>query len=187
MAPQSSPPAGVRVPAKLAHFVVRTALYEETVRWYQTVLGAAVVFGNPMLTFMTYDGEHHRVAVINVPGLAEAPEASAGIDHVAFTFAALGDLLHTYRRLKGEGIAPYWCINHGATTSLYYRDPNGIQVELQIDNFPSLEELKDWMRTGAFKRNPIGVEFDPDLLCERLDRGDPHSELIQQGSAPRAS
>lgn len=174
----------VRLPAKLAHFVVRTPRYDETVRWYQTVLGARAVFRNPMLTFLTYDDEHHRVAVIHAPGLPEPPPNAAGLDHVAFTFAALGDLLHTYRRLKAAGIVPYWCINHGPTTSLYYRDPNGMQVELQIDNFASEEELSDWMRTGAFKRNPIGVPFDPDVLCERFDRGDPLSDLLRQGSAP---
>ena len=43
-----------------------------------------------------------------------------------------------------------------------------------------------WLRSGAFKRNPIGVEFDPDVLCERFDRGDTVAELIRQGSAPRA-
>ena len=96
----SQPSADARPPSKLAHFVVRTPRYEETVRWYQTVLGARVVFSNPMLTFMTYDDEHHRVAVINVPGIPDARRKPAGIDHIAFTFATLGDLLHTYRRLK---------------------------------------------------------------------------------------
>jgi catechol-2,3-dioxygenase len=177
----------VRVPAKLAHFVVRTSCYEQTVQWYQTVLGARAVFRNPMLTFMTYDDEHHRVAVINRPELPETPPDAAGIDHVAFTFASLGDLLHTYRRLKAAGIAPYWCINHGPTTSLYYRDPNGIQVELQIDNFANEEELATWLRCGAFQRNPVGVPFDPDVLCARFDRGDPVSDLIRQGSASPAS
>ncbi len=176
----------VRIPTKLAHFVVRTKHYDETVRWYELVLGAQPMFQNPFLTFMTYDDEHHRIAVINMPDLADPPAGAAGIDHVAFTFATLGDLLHSYRRLKGLGIEPYWCINHGLTTSLYYRDPNAIQVELQVDNFDTAEELNDWMRSGAFKRNPIGVEFDADLLCERFERGDPLSELIQQGSAPRA-
>ena len=113
------------------------------------------------------------------------PPQSAGIDHVAFTFASLGDLLHTYRRLAGIGIEPYWCINHGPTTSLYYRDPNGIQVELQIDNFARIEDLNGWMRSGAFQQNPIGVEFDPEVLSERFESGDPLEALVQQGSAPR--
>ena len=44
-----------------------------------------------------------------------------------------------------------------------------------------------WLRSGAFKRNPIGVELDPDVLCERFDRGDPVAELVRQESAPRPS
>jgi len=185
--PSIPPPAGARPPVKLAHFVIRTPLYDETVRWYQTVLAAEVVFASPMLSFLTFDDEHHRIGVVNLPRLEPAPRFAAGIDHVAFTFATLEDLLHTYRRLKDEGIVPYWCINHGPTTSLYYRDPNGVQVELQIDNFPSTADLDEWMRSGAFKSNPIGVEFDPDVLAQRFDAGDPLTELIQQGSAPRAS
>jgi catechol 2,3-dioxygenase-like lactoylglutathione lyase family enzyme len=175
-----------RVPAKLAHVVMRTPRYDETIRWYETVLGAKVVFRNRMVTFMTYDDEHHRIAVVNAPGIGDAPPFASGVDHIAFTYASLADLLHTYRRLQGAGIPPYWCINHGPTTSLYYRDPNGVQVELQIDNFASTRELEDWMRTGAFKANPIGVPFDPDRLCERLERGDPIAELVRQDAAPVA-
>jgi len=179
--------SAVRRPTKLAHFVIRSAHYDETVRWYQLVLGAEVAFANPFLTFMTYDDEHHRVAVINLPSAPEPPPGARGIDHVAFTFATLDDLLHTYRRLAAAGVRPYWCINHGPTTSLYYRDPDGIQVELQIDNFDSDEALDAWMRSGAFQANPIGVEFDPDVLAARLERGDPLDELVRQGSAPRPS
>jgi catechol-2,3-dioxygenase len=185
--PTMPPPPDARAPVKLAHFVLRTPRYDETVRWYQTVLGATIVFSNAFLTFMTYDDEHHRVAVVNLPGLPDAPAGAAGIDHVAFTFATLADLLHTYRRLAAADVRPYWCINHGPTTSLYYRDPNGVQVELQIDNFASNEELQAWMRSGAFKANPIGVEFDPGVLAARLERGDPLAELVRQGSAPPAS
>ena len=39
--PFTPPPPDARAPVKLAHFVIRTAHYEDTVRWYQTVLGAA--------------------------------------------------------------------------------------------------------------------------------------------------
>lgn len=178
-------PSDIRPPVKLAHVVLRTARYPETVHWYETVLGARVVFANPMLSFLTYDDEHHRIAVVHIPGLPDQTPA-AGVDHIAFTFASLGDLLHTYRRLRAAAIAPYWCINHGPTTSLYYRDPNGVQVELQIDNFADVETLNGWMRSGSFERNPIGVEFDPEALCLRFDRGDPLAELIQQGAAPPA-
>ena len=42
--------------------------------------------------------------------------------------------------LAGDSIKPYWCINHGLTTSLYYHDPDDNAVELQVDNFASSEE-----------------------------------------------
>lgn len=172
----------VRRPTKLAHVVIRTQQHDETVRWYQSVLGAEVVFGSPMLSFLTYDEEHHRIAVVSLPGLEPAHGFTTGVDHFAFTFASLGDLLHTYQRLKAEGITPYWCINHGPTTSLYYRDPNGVQIELQIDNFATDAELNAWMRSGAFAQNPIGVEFDPDVLASRFAAGEPLEDLVKQGS-----
>lgn len=59
---------------------------------------------------------------------------------------------------------PVWSINHGPTTSLYYLDPEGVKVELQVDNFESAGELDAWFRAGDFATNPIGVEFDPEVL-----------------------
>src|SRR5690606_13896225 len=66
-----------RTPTKLAHFVVRSKRYEETVRWYETLLGARPVFANPFLTFLTFDDEHHRVAVVHVPDLEDASPRAA--------------------------------------------------------------------------------------------------------------
>ena len=95
----------------------------------------------------------------------------------------MGDLLQTYKRLRGEGILPAWTINHGATTSMYYDDPDGNRVELQIDNFQTLEEANEFMLSEVFAKNPVGVEFDPERLLERYEQGDPIEELILQGSA----
>ena len=171
-------------PQKLAHVVFRTERLGDMVDWWTTVLGATVVFSNPFIAFLTYDDEHHRIAIARVPGLApKAEQPTIGLEHVAFTYRTLGDLLATYERLRSKGIVPYWCINHGPTTSLYYRDPDGNQAELQIDNFPSVEALHAWFRSRAFADNPIGVMFDPDRLLERFRRGDPVEELVQQGSA----
>jgi len=170
-------------PAKLAHFVLRTPNFEAMRDWYKTVLGAKVGFDNGFLCFMTYDEEHHRVALVNSPKASVRDEHAAGVDHIAFTFASLGDLLGTFVRLKTADIEPYWCINHGPTTSMYYRDPDGNQIELQIDNYETEEELNAFFASGAFKKNPIGVEFDPDRLVERFENGDEIAELIKQGSA----
>src|SRR5262247_4152256 len=124
-------------PIKLAHIVRRTSRLDEMVTWYQTVLGAEVAHSDGMLAFLTYDDEHHRIAIAGIPGLEAQPAKAAGTDHIAFTYGDLGDLLHTYRRLQAEGIEPFWCINHGPTISFYYKDPDGSRVELQVDTMSS--------------------------------------------------
>lgn len=173
------PGDAVRPPAKLAHLVLRTAHFDEAVRWYELVLGAHSVFRNPMLAFLTYDDEHHRLALVNVGESApEAPRGAPGLEHVAFTYASLDDLLATYRRLDAAGIRPAWCVNHGPTTSMYYEDPDGHQVELQVDNFASADELVAWFRTGDFAANPIGTPFDPALLLARYEAGADVAELV---------
>ena len=170
-------------PAKLAHFVLRTPNFNAMSEWYQCVLAAKPAFENGFLCFMTYDDEHHRLALINTPDAAVPDDGAAGVDHIAFTFADMGGLLGTFARLKSIDIEPYWCINHGPTTSLYYRDPDGNQIELQIDNFTTAEEADAFIHSGAFEENPIGVEFDPQRLLERYENGDPIEELTAQGAA----
>lgn len=168
-------------PKKLAHVVFRTGRLAEMCDWYCTVLEAHVAFANDFVAFITYDEEHHRVAFANL-GATEQPAADArGLEHVAFTYESLGELLGTYERLKGLDITPYWTINHGPTMSLYYRDPDGNQVELQIDSC-TLAEADAFVRSEAFARNPIGITFDADMLLERFRRGEPVAELTRYPS-----
>jgi catechol-2,3-dioxygenase len=173
-------------PMKLAHVVLRTARFQEMVAWYETVLAARVVHTDGILAFLTYDDEHHRIAIAGIPGLEERPQTVAGTDHVAFTHADLGDLLNTYARLKGEGIEPYWTLNHGPTTSMYYKDPDGNRVELQIDNF-STDETNHWMRSGEFAENPIGIIFDPEELLARYRAGEPLAALLRRPPLPEGA
>lgn len=162
--PLPSPDSQARSPRKLAHVVLATRRFDESIRWWSVVLGARTMFRNEMLCFLSYDDEHHRVALINAPTHSAGQAQTAGVDHVAFTYGTLDDLLHTYARLKDHGMQPVWSINHGPTTSLYYLDPEGVKVELQVDNFESAAELDAWFRAGDFAMNPIGVEFDPEVL-----------------------
>ena len=123
--------------------------------------------------------EHHRLALIHIPGLAARDPESAGTDHVAYSYRDLGELLATYRRLKAHGIVPHWPINHGVTTSMYYRDPDNNRVELQIDNFPTAEELQGYFQSRAFADNPVGVTYDPEELCARYEAGEPIADLLR--------
>ena len=178
-------------PQKLAHVVFKTPRIDEMVDWYTTVLDAAVVFADKRITFLAYDQEHHRIALIKVPGLLRIPgrvwkvhRKFYGVDHIAFTHDRLPDLTATYRRLADAGIEPVWCINHGPTTSMYYEDPDGNRIELQVDNFATNQLLVEWLSGGEFAKNPIGVEFDPVVLERLAAAGTPIEVLTKRGSAP---
>jgi catechol 2,3-dioxygenase-like lactoylglutathione lyase family enzyme len=164
-------------PTRLAHVVMRSSQFDALVDWYKTVLNARVVFSDGALAFLAYDEEHHRIAVINVPGLERQPHGIASVHHLAFTYASLGDLVSTYERLEAAGIRPVWCVNHGPTTSMYYADPDGNQVELQIDNYATVEEAGEFFFSPAFARNPIGVDFEPSELARRFHAGEEESVI----------
>lgn len=177
-------PSGAPIsPVKLAHVVLRSKSYQASIDWWLNLLGAHVQFSSPFLCFLTYDEEHHRLAIINAPDSQDANPAAAGVDHFAFSYGDLDSLLASYQRLKAGGVTPYWCINHGPTTSLYYRDPDNNQVELQVDNFQTGEETAAWFHSEAFRRNPIGVAFDPDVMVERRRAGTPVAMLLEQEAA----
>lgn len=166
-------------PSLFAHFVLRTANREPLKQWYMTVLNARLIFENEYIAFITYDDEHHRVAFVQIPNLKKAPDDSWGLAHVAYTFADLGQLLSTYRRLKAEGIVPVRTINHGPTVSMYYKDPDGNQVELQVDAFDKATAAA-YLLTEPFAKNPIGVLFDPDRMVADYEAGVPEAELLRQ-------
>ena len=173
-------------PVRLAHIVLRTSRFAEMVAWYKLVLAATPAFESETIAFLAYDDEHHRVAFINVPGLGEQPDGIAGVHHVAFTYGTLSDLLDNYARLRDLGIEPLWPVNHGPTTSLYYADPDGNQLEFQVDNYDTVEEAGAFFFTPAFAENPIGVDFDPEDLRRRLLAGEDEAGLkLRPASGPR--
>lgn len=167
-------------PQKLAHIVLRTSRFAEMLAWYKCVFGAHAVFESEQIAFLTYDDEHHRMAFLNVPGLADQTEGIAGVHHVAFTYGSLGDLMANYERLRDLGIKPVYVINHGPTTSLYYADPDANQLELQVENYPTVAESTAFFFSEEFAENPIGVQFDPEDLIARLKAGEPERDLVKR-------
>jgi catechol-2,3-dioxygenase len=173
-------------PIKISHIVLQTNNPKAMQEWYCTVLDGEMVHDAGFISFMSYDDEHHRVAFIN-PGMLETRRPSengmlagreSGLHHIAFTLESLGDLLDTYARLKEEGIRPFWCINHGVTTSMYFRDPDNNQVELLIDNFAQARDGLAFMKSEAFAKNPVGIEYDPDDFVARFRAGATEKDLL---------
>ena len=169
-------------PVKFAHVVYQTRRFEEMIAWYCHVFEAEVVYENPALAFLTYDDEHHRFAFANLdvlkPGdTSHDARGEIGVNHVAYTYATVADLMDTYARLKRSGITPYWPVHHQTTLSLYYADPDGNRMEFQVD-CGTVEEATALMRSSAFAENPVGIAYDPEALLARVQAGESEDTLI---------
>ena len=172
-------------PQKFVHVVYRTRRFNQMLEWYQFVFDAKVQYQNPALAFLTYDDEHHRFAMANLDVLRPddtetEKQGLVGVDHVAYTYASLEDLFENYDQLKAKDITPYWCVHHGMTVSMYYADPDGNQMEFQVDVFDSSEEANDYMCGPVTEANPIGVEYDPEDWRVHIQLGKPIADLLMR-------
>jgi catechol 2,3-dioxygenase-like lactoylglutathione lyase family enzyme len=169
---------------KFAHVVLQTSRLDEMRTWYCTLLDGHVVFEGHGLSFVTFDEEHHRIAFLSPPvPLADKSPAAAGMHHVAYTFDSLDDLLDRYSELKAAGIEPRAPVQHGVTTSLYYRDPDGNHVELQVDNFATPAEATGYMEGPEYAADPIGVGFEPEKMRAARASGTGEAELCTRSWA----
>lgn len=150
------------VPRQLAHIVYRTRRFAEMLAWYEKVFDAKVQYRNAALAFLTFDHEHHRfafadLAVIRPEGGDLDDRGLIGVDHVAWEYGSLRDLLENYAELRSIGIEPYWAVNHGMSASLYYADPDGNQMEFTVDCFADKADCCAYFKGQAIGANPVGT------------------------------
>jgi catechol-2,3-dioxygenase len=70
-------------PARLAHIVLRTEAgerFQAMKKFYCDFLGAYPEMENEMLSFLRYDDEHHRVAILGVPGIGQRDRSKPGLE-----------------------------------------------------------------------------------------------------------
>jgi len=177
-------PAASMKPPYISHYGIRAKQYKEMVQWYQTVFGATIEHENEFLAFMTFDDEHHRLVIFEDPETVLKPRNAAGIDHIGYGVASFSDFVSTYERLKAAGIMPFLPMNHRFTTSLYYRDPDGNEVEFSVDNFPTKEACAAFVKSEQMDeigRPPFGYSFDADELARLYHAGVPPETLSRIG------
>ncbi|CAK7237568.1 NADPH:quinone reductase [Sporothrix bragantina] len=178
------PKDGIIRPASIGHFGLRTTpeKFEAMVKWHLDFFGGILILKTSKAAFIAFDDKHHRLVIIQDPGhpnydASKEKQAVSGIYHIAFTFNSLADLATSYEQKKALDITPHWPVNHGMSTSMYYHDPDGNEFELQVDNFDTAEEARQFMATPEYAMNPIGVDMDVDDFIRRVKSGEDEASI----------
>jgi catechol 2,3-dioxygenase len=182
----------------LHHFGVETRHLERMVDWYAKVVGMVTNYSTAndawgseagmsvSVAFVSNDRANHRMAIFSLPELQEDTDKKAHVklQHVAFEYATIDDLLNSYARIKGLGIEPVLTTDHGPTISFYYKDPDGNSVELFVDAFGDWDKSTEYVRTSPdFHKNSIGTFVDPDKLVAARQAGMSFAELHRRAYA----
>lgn len=174
-------------PSELIHTVIRTRELEPMVDWYVQALGCEVAERSEALALLRFDHRLLRILLV-LDRTLEPGAGNQGYDHFAFEYRTMAELVvQTYARLAANGVKPYWCTNHGMTTSIYYADPDGNRVETQVDNFPTKAEGLEYIRGPDFARNPVGIDFDPDEMVDMVRGGASYEEMHHRVEGPRSN
>ena len=139
-------------PASTARGVHHMALIcddvERTIQFYQGLLGFPLI---ELMENRDYRGSTHfffdlghdnLLAFFDFPGLGLQPgvESIGSVQHIAISVEPAA-FERIKQRLEAEGIA-YLGPDRGAVDSMYFKDPNGVQIELirepllRMDNRP---------------------------------------------------
>ena len=179
----------------LHHIGLTTANLDPMIDWYRKVLGMAIVHRTRAATgnqedvpainaaWVSNDEANHRLAFVGLSGLSADPDRSRHhrLQHAAFEYRTLDDLLGTYVRLKHLGILPVLCTDAGPQTAFYYDARDRNSVELNVDNYGDCWSSSEHMRTSPeFAKNPMGTYLDPDKVVAARKAGASHWELHER-------
>lgn len=172
---------------KISETILKTGRLDEMKAWYAIVLGVAPFFEHappagtmPLdlggqtrasdlrMCFFRLSTDYPYVQTIGLfeePGTALTPiKGACGLHHMQLMTSGLDELCAKYDELLGHGMRPHRSADHGPMTSCYYRDPDGNNVEITAQNYPTLEAMVEFMASDMFKANPSGAEIDPDAF-----------------------
>jgi catechol 2,3-dioxygenase len=151
---------------RVGHVHLRVTDLERSIAFYRDVLGFQVTLdgrpiGLPLVTLAAGDYHHHiALNTWHSAGSAPMPEGYAGLHHVAFLYPHRAALGRAVTQVLDAGYPIDVAQDHGATLSVYFRDPDGNGVELTWDR-PRAEWF-DASGAPVVKAEP----FDPRALVE---------------------
>lgn len=141
---------------RVGHVVLKMRDLEAARQFYGGVLGMKITdqqedFG----VFFRFDDYHHDIAVFKVGEDAAAPERNqVGLAHVALLADSLETVRDWYGKLKAQGVDGLRTVDHGITKSVYFRDPEGNELEIYCE-VPE----KPWQKVDTIiVRDPLDLD-----------------------------
>ncbi len=154
--------------ARIGHVHLRVADLERATAFYRDLLGFIVTVYGPAFglqaAFLAAGDYHHHIGLNTwfSEGGTPPPAGHTGLHHVAIVYPDRHELVRAVQCLVDHGYPLDEGEDHGATVSVYLRDPDGNGIELYCEHLPQ-EMWRDAQGQPILKNEP----FDPqDLLAE---------------------
>jgi catechol 2,3-dioxygenase len=157
-------------PERIAHVVVKVRDLERSRKFYTEVLGMQVMKYVPEIraVFLSFNGrDHHEVALFEIGPQAEGPKMNqVGLLHFAFRMRNEEDLRAAYQEFKEKGVPVSFTVNHGVSKSIYFRDPDGNELEVYSDN--DIAEIDATIPNGYLGMEKLDFAKDDRGLADAL-------------------
>lgn len=125
---------------RIGHVVLKVRDVQRSRAFYTEVLGMDVMMEIPAIpaVFLANNRrDHHEIALFEVGAEAEGLHAKQiGLAHVAFRLRNEKELRAAYEEFKEKHVPISFTVDHGVTKSIYFRDPDGHELEVYCDNSP---------------------------------------------------
>jgi len=158
---------------RIGHVVIKVRNLERSRKFYTEVLGMDVMMDLPAIRglFLANNRrDHHELALFEVGPEAEGLQArQIGLSHIAFRLRNEEELRAAYKEFKEKNVPISFTVNHGVTKSVYFRDPDGHELELYCDNPP--EEIAKFPNSYLGMEKLDFAQADPGLADAMADLG----------------
>lgn len=163
------------------HVIYCGEKYEEMVRWYQTFFqGEVRTVSDTLPADIASDDTTDSIILVKRPDLPVLEGRQVGIFHVAWSYPSLAELMYVYRKARDNGILPVEVLNSGILLQVYYKDPEGNGVEIEVDDYDTSEETYAVQRAMSFVRSgdPKHWHIDPEKVIAMLEAGVPDKDIL---------
>lgn len=169
----------------LSEVVLRTSQYERMRDWYVHCLDQKPMLetrlvprpgGPERIAFFRIESQFpytQTLAVFELSNLTAPNDAVPGLHHFQIQLGFLPALFDHYELLRDRGIKPNRSSNHGPSTSFYFSDPDGNVIEVSAQNYETEAEQMAYIKSEAFRKNPSGIDVDPEAFVKQYRSGTP--------------